>query len=87
MYGTRIKTDSIETRVDNRYESIDIGGPFNQGAGALPESLRRIFVCHPEDESRISKPVNLTGFDISTTAASLATRFGDNRRARRPDGS
>jgi hypothetical protein len=48
-YGTRIKTDSIETRVDNRYESIDIGGPFNQRAGASPESLRRVFVCgHPQ---------------------------------------
>ena len=30
-YGTRIKTDAIETRVDNRFESLDIGGPFNQG--------------------------------------------------------
>ncbi len=44
-YGTRIKTDGIETRVDNRYEAIDIGGPFHQTMGPSAESLRRIFVC------------------------------------------
>jgi hypothetical protein len=44
-YGTKIKTDAIETRVDNRFESIDIGGPFNQAAGPSPENVRRIFVC------------------------------------------
>src|SRR5207302_327309 len=33
------------TRVDNRYESIDIGGPFNQVTTPSAESLRRIFVC------------------------------------------
>ncbi|MCC6591285.1 MAG: DUF1592 domain-containing protein [Bryobacterales bacterium] len=44
-YGTRIKTDAIETRVDNRYESIDLGGPFNQTTGASPESLKRIYTC------------------------------------------
>ena len=44
-YGTRIKTDSIETRVDNRYESLDVGGPFNQETAPSRESLRRIYVC------------------------------------------
>ena len=44
-YGTRIKTDAVETRVDNRFESIDVGGPFNQATGPSPESLRRIYVC------------------------------------------
>lgn len=44
-YGTRIKTDSIETRVDNRYESIDIGGPFNQATKPSLESLRKVYVC------------------------------------------
>jgi Protein of unknown function (DUF1592)/Protein of unknown function (DUF1588)/Protein of unknown function (DUF1587)/Protein of unknown function (DUF1595)/Protein of unknown function (DUF1585) len=43
--GTTIKTDSIETRIDNRFESIDIGGPFDQTTGPSEESLRRIFVC------------------------------------------
>src|SRR4029077_11515204 len=63
-YGTRIKTDSVETRVDNRYESIDIGGPFNQKAGASPESLSRIFVCgHPQGKhTDACARVNLAAF-------------------------
>jgi hypothetical protein len=44
-YGTRIKTDTVETRVDNRFEAIDVGGPFNQVTGPSPESIRRIYVC------------------------------------------
>jgi Protein of unknown function (DUF1592)/Protein of unknown function (DUF1588)/Protein of unknown function (DUF1587)/Protein of unknown function (DUF1585)/Protein of unknown function (DUF1595) len=43
--GTTIKTDAIETRIDNRFESIDIGGPFDQATGPSVESLHRIFVC------------------------------------------
>ena len=44
-YGTRIKTDGIDTRVDNRFESLDVGGPFNQTTAASPESLKRVYVC------------------------------------------
>jgi hypothetical protein len=44
-YGTKVKTDRIEVRVDNRTESIDVGGPFQQATGPSAESLRRIFVC------------------------------------------
>ncbi len=44
-YGTKIKTDAIETRVDNRFESLDVGGPFNQATAASPGSLRKIYVC------------------------------------------
>ncbi len=44
-YGTRIKTDGLETRVDNRFESVDIGGPFNQETRPSAESLARVFVC------------------------------------------
>lgn len=44
-YGTKIKTDTIETRVDNRFESVDVGGPFNQVTAASPASLRKIYVC------------------------------------------
>ena len=44
-YGTKIKTDAVETRVDNRFEAIDVGGPFNQATGPSPESIRRIYVC------------------------------------------
>ena len=46
--GTTIKTDSIETRIDNRFESIDIGGPFDQTTGPSPQSLRTIFVCEKQ---------------------------------------
>jgi len=44
-YGTKIKTDRIETRLDNRFESLDIGGPFTQPDGPSPESVKRVFVC------------------------------------------
>ena len=44
-FGTKIKTDAIETRVDNRFESLDVGGPFNQVTAASPASLRKIYVC------------------------------------------
>lgn len=49
QYGTRIKTDRVETRIDNRWESLDIGGPFNQAAGPSRESLARVFVCATQD--------------------------------------
>jgi hypothetical protein len=44
-FGTRIKTDGIETRVDNRFESIDIGGPFEQTMGPSAASLAKVFTC------------------------------------------
>jgi hypothetical protein len=44
-YGTRIKTDGVETRIDNRFESIDVSGPYNQRTGPSSTSLRRIYVC------------------------------------------
>jgi hypothetical protein len=44
-YGTRIKTDRLETRVDNRFESLDVGGPFSQPSGPSKLSLTRVFVC------------------------------------------
>ncbi|MBI2689796.1 MAG: DUF1592 domain-containing protein [Acidobacteria bacterium] len=44
-YGTRIKTDRIETRVDNRFESLDIGGPFTQPEGPTAGSRKAIFIC------------------------------------------
>ncbi len=44
-YGTKIKVDRVEVRVDNRYESIDIGGPFTQTEGRSAASQRAIFVC------------------------------------------
>lgn len=50
-FGTKIKTDRLETRIDNRYESIDIGGPFSQPAGPSAESTRRVFVCAQETDA------------------------------------
>lgn len=44
-YGTRIKTDGVETRIDNRYESIDIAGPYNQKTGSSQASLQKVLVC------------------------------------------
>ena len=44
-FGTTIKTDAIEKRVDNRFESIDVGGPFEQQTALSPKSLEKIFVC------------------------------------------
>ena len=43
--GTKIKTDGVETRVDNRFEAIDVGGPFGQRTRPSPESLRKVFIC------------------------------------------
>lgn len=44
-FGTKIKTDRIDVRVDNRFESMDIGGPFEQETGPAADSLKQIFVC------------------------------------------
>ncbi|MBI4905510.1 MAG: DUF1592 domain-containing protein [Acidobacteria bacterium] len=44
-YGTKIKTDGIETRIDHRFESLDVGGPFDQVTAAPAESLRRVYTC------------------------------------------
>ncbi|MDX1982755.1 MAG: DUF1592 domain-containing protein [Bryobacteraceae bacterium] len=50
-YGTKIKTDRIETRLDNRWESLDVGGPFTQPEGPSPLSLRRVFVCGQQTDA------------------------------------
>ena len=44
-YGTKIKTDGIETRIDNRFESIDVIGPYKQQTGPTAASLRQVYVC------------------------------------------
>ncbi len=44
-YGTKIKTDGIETRIDNRFESIDVAGPYNQQTGPSAANLRSLYVC------------------------------------------
>jgi len=67
-YGTRIKTDAIEKRVDNRFESIDVGGPFNQGTAPSPESLGKVYVCSQHTDA---------------CARAILTRFA-SRAFRRP---
>ncbi len=55
--GTTIKTDGIETRLDNRFESIDIGGPFEQTTGPSAESRRMVFACgHLDGKHNASCP-------------------------------
>jgi Protein of unknown function (DUF1592)/Protein of unknown function (DUF1588)/Protein of unknown function (DUF1587)/Protein of unknown function (DUF1595)/Protein of unknown function (DUF1585)/Planctomycete cytochrome C len=71
-YGTRIKTDAVETRVDNRFEAIDVGGPFNQATGASPESIRRIYVCG-----------HASGTHVDACARTILTSFA-TRAFRRP---
>ena len=56
-YGTKIKTDSVETRIDNRFESLDVGGPFEQTLGPSAESRKLIFVCgHADGKHNASCP-------------------------------
>jgi hypothetical protein len=92
-YGTRIKTDAIERRVDNRFESMDVGGPFTQPAGPSAASLRRIFVCghaaggHNEACTRkiverfasraFRRPVKAAEIAPYTALAALARKHGD----------
>ncbi|MBL8230744.1 MAG: DUF1592 domain-containing protein [Bryobacterales bacterium] len=56
-FGTKIKTDRLETRIDNRYEAIDIGGPFSQPSGPSAESTRRVFVCAQQTDACASRIV------------------------------
>ena len=56
-YGTKIKTDGIETRIDNRSESIDVGGPFNQAHRARQrESPPNLRLRPPDRQTQCSLP-------------------------------
>jgi len=50
-YGTKLKTDRAEVRVDNRFESIDVGGPFTLPTGPSVASTRKIFVCAAQTDA------------------------------------
>lgn len=71
-YGTKLKTDRIEVRVDNRTESIDVGGPFNQTSGPSQESLRRIYACG-----------HLNGKHVASCARTIVRSFAE-KAFRRP---
>jgi len=58
-YGTRIKTDAVETRVDNRFEAIDIGGPFEQTASPSAASLKLIYACDHSGKPHTDQCVRL----------------------------
>ena len=60
--GTTIKLDRVETRVDNRFEAMDIGGPFDQVTKPSPENLRRIFVCKPASKDMVCARTIVTTF-------------------------
>ncbi|MBM3787682.1 MAG: DUF1592 domain-containing protein [Acidobacteria bacterium] len=89
-YGTRIKTDAVETRIDNRFESLDIGGPFEQTAGPSAESVRRIFTCQEKTDgcaSRIigvflrrafRRPVTALEVDRYSGFYAMARKHGDS---------
>ncbi len=93
-FGTRLKTDIIETRVDNRYESIDIGGPWNQQLAPSSQILEKVFVCghkhgqHSTNCSRINlshfvqrafrRPVATGEVDRFLTLVDLAREQGDS---------
>ena len=69
--------------MDNRFEAIDIGGPFNQTTGPSPESLRKIFVCgHPPGKhtEACARPIltNFVGraFRRPATAAEIQEYLG-----------
>lgn len=93
-FGTRIKTDGVETRIDNRFESLDIGGPFDQTMGPSAGSLKRVYVCghltgkhQPACTRRIvesfaerafRRPVTPKEVDRFASMATLARRKGDS---------
>jgi len=55
--GTTVKTDSIETRIDNRFESIDVGGPFEQVTGPSLASQKFVYTCgHTDGKHNASCP-------------------------------
>jgi hypothetical protein len=79
--GTTIKTDSIETRVDNRFESIDVGGPFEQTTGPSPEGIRRVFVCGRE--AKVPATLVAASRQTAACARQIVNTFAE-RAFRRP---
>jgi len=72
--GTRVKTDGTETRIDNRFESIDVGGPFAQDRRPSTVARQRIFVCAahtPACEQQILTAFARRAFRRPVTAAEV----------------
>jgi hypothetical protein len=93
-FGTRIKTDAIEARVDNRFESIAVRGPLEQKLGASAESREKIFGADFADqqpnneharaiiggfiERAFRRPVSSEEVDAYLTLFEMARREGDD---------
>lgn len=60
--GTKLKSDAIETRVDHRFEAIDIGGPFEQVSAPSQQSLSRVFVCSQQTPDCARRIVSSFGY-------------------------
>lgn len=71
-FGTKLKTDAIEARVDNRYESIDVGGPWQQQLAPSPRSWKQVYACG-----------HLSGPHDADCGRRILTRFA-SRAYRRP---
>jgi hypothetical protein len=89
-YGTRIKTDRSETRIDPRFESIDVGGPFTQTTEPTAESLSKVFVCSEKTDAcarrivsdfagrALRRPATGTEVDSFLKFVGLAQKQGDS---------
>ena len=92
--GTKVKTDGLEKRVDNRFESLDVGGPFNQVVAASPASLKKVYICghaagkHVDACARLilknfagqafRRPATAEEIEQFTSFVSLAKKQGDS---------
>lgn len=89
-YGTRVKTDRVDSRIDNRYESIDIGGPYEQKLGPDPVAKAKIFLCTAQNEAcaarivgnfarrAFRRPVSAAETARYTKFVALAQKQGDS---------
>jgi hypothetical protein len=89
-YGTRVKTDRVDSRIDNRYESIDIGGPYEQKLGPDPVAKAKVFVCSTQTEAcaarivgnfarrAFRRPVSAAETARYTRFVALAQKQGDS---------
>ncbi len=89
-YGTRIKTDRSESRIDPRFESIDVGGPFTQTTEPSAESLAKVFVCSEKTDAcarrivgsfagrALRRPATAKEVDDFVKFVGLAEQHGDS---------
>ncbi len=88
--GTKIKTDAIETRIDHRFEAIDIGGPFEQTSPPSAASRKLVFTCSGQTAAcaqrivsgfayrAFRRPVHRNEADRYASLYALARKEGDS---------